>query len=91
LSETRKNIAVVIDYAAMEALKGDTLVSIFKSMEILAEFPDQVVVLKSTSIICQLKGRRCGMTRRMIDKGQSGLTASPRRGGRLRYVHPERA
>jgi hypothetical protein len=71
LSETRKNIAVIIDYAAMEALKGDTLASIFKSMEILAEFPDQVEVLKSTSIICLLKGRRCGMTRRMIDEGQT--------------------
>ena len=44
LLETRKNIAVVIDYAAMEALKGDTLASVFKSMEILAEFPDQVDV-----------------------------------------------
>ncbi len=76
LSETRKNIAVVIDYAAMEALKGDTLASIFKSIEILAEFPDQVEVLKSTSIICQLKGRRCGMTRRMIDKGQTTGFAS---------------
>lgn len=71
LSETRKNIAVVIDYAAMEALKGNTLASIFKSMEILAEFPDQVEVLKSTGVISQLKGRRCGMTRRMIDKGQT--------------------
>jgi hypothetical protein len=71
LSQTRKNKVVLIDYAAMEALKGDTLSSIFKSMEILAEFPDQVEVLKATSIVAQLKGRRCGMTRRMIDKDQT--------------------
>jgi hypothetical protein len=71
LSQTRKNRAVVIDYAAMEALKGDTLASIFKSMEILAEFPHQVDVLKSTRSVSHLKGRRCGMTRRMIDKDQT--------------------
>jgi hypothetical protein len=71
LSESRKNVAVIIDYAAMEAFKGNTLVSIFKSMEILSEFPKQVLVLKSTSSISMLKGRRCGMTRRMIDKDQT--------------------
>jgi len=59
----------------MEALKGNTLSSIFKSMEILAEFPNQARVLKSTRIISQLKGRRCGMTRRMIDKAQTGRFA----------------
>jgi hypothetical protein len=71
LSESPKNVAVIIDYAAMEAFKGNTLVSIFKSMEILSEFPKQVLVLKSTGSISTLKGRRCGMTRRMIDKGQT--------------------
>lgn len=64
----------------MEALKGNTLVSIFKSMEILSEFPDQVEVLKSTSIVSQLIGRRCGMTRRMIDKDQTN--GFPDYGGR---------
>jgi hypothetical protein len=28
-------------------------------------------LLKNTSVICQLKGRRCGFTRRMIDKKQT--------------------
>jgi hypothetical protein len=32
----------------------------------LCGFPKQVIVLESTSIISQLKGRRCGFTRRMI-------------------------
>src|ERR1041385_1784289 len=71
LAESRKNIAVVTDYAAMEAFKGNTLVSIFRSMEVLSEFPQQVLVLKSTGSINTLKGRRCGMTRRMIDKDQT--------------------
>jgi hypothetical protein len=61
LSESWKNVAVIIDYAAMEAFKGNTLVSIFKSMEILSEFPKQVLVLKSTGSISTVKGRRCGM------------------------------
>jgi hypothetical protein len=30
-----------------------------------------MIVLKSTSIISQLKARRCGFTRRMIDKNQT--------------------
>jgi hypothetical protein len=68
---SRKNFAVLTDYAAMEAFKGDTLANISSAMEILSEFPKQVIILKNTSIICQLKGRRCGFTRRMIDKKQT--------------------
>jgi hypothetical protein len=71
LSASRKNHAVLCDYTLMEALKGDTVANISSATAILAAFPKQVVVLKSTAIICQLKGRRCGFTRRMIDKGQT--------------------
>ena len=71
LAATRKNIAVITDYAAMEAFKGDALTNISQATAILCEFPKQVAVLKSTSIISQLKGRRCGFTRRMIDWSQS--------------------
>jgi hypothetical protein len=67
----RKNIAVITDYAAMEAFKGDALANISQAAAILCEFPKQVAVLKSTSIVSQLKGRRCGFTRRMIDWDQS--------------------
>jgi hypothetical protein len=55
----------------MEAYKGNTLESIFKSMEILSEFPRQVIVLKGTQLICGLRGRRAGLQRRMIDEGQT--------------------
>jgi hypothetical protein len=55
----------------MEAFKGDALANIVSATEIISDFPEQVIVLKSTSIISQLKGRRCGFTRRMIDKGQT--------------------
>jgi hypothetical protein len=69
LAASRKNFAVLTDFAAMEAFKGDTLANISSATEILREFPKQVIVLKGTNIISQLKGRRCGFTRRMIDQG----------------------
>jgi len=68
---SRKNVVVLTDYVAMEAFKGNTLANISSATEVLAEFPTQVTVLKSTSSISQLKGRRCGFTRRMIDKDQT--------------------
>jgi hypothetical protein len=71
LSRSTNNFAVITDYAAMEAYKGNTLVSIFRSMAILAEFPRQVIILKTTGVVCGLSGRRAGLQRRMIDKGQT--------------------
>ena len=66
LSESRKHYAVLTDYAWMEAYKGNTLRSIQKSMEILADFPAQVLVLKGTKLVGTLSGRTAGLTRRMI-------------------------
>jgi hypothetical protein len=71
LSKSRKNKALVTDYLLIEALKGDTLSKIFRLMKVLCEFPKQVVVLKSLRSISSLKGRRSGMTRRMIDERQT--------------------
>jgi hypothetical protein len=71
LSGSRENYAVLTDYAAMEAYKGNTLQSIHRSMEILATRPRQVIVLKGTQTICGLRGRPAGLQRRMIDEGQT--------------------
>ncbi len=71
LGQSTNNIAIINDYAAMEAYKGDTLKSIFPSMEILSEYPEQVVVLKGTQAICGLRGRRAGLKRRLIDSDQT--------------------
>jgi hypothetical protein len=71
LSKSKDNFAVLTDYAAMEAYKGDTLVSIYKSMEIVADYPDQVVVLKNTRVVCGLSGRGAGLQKRLIDSGQT--------------------
>jgi hypothetical protein len=46
LSASVDNYAVLTDYAAMEAYKGDTLTWIYDRMDILAQYPKQVLVLK---------------------------------------------
>lgn len=71
LAASLKNRAVLPDFAAMEAYKGDTLSSIFKSMAIVCEFPGQVIVLKGSAKICGLSGRRKGLQRRLIDESQT--------------------
>jgi hypothetical protein len=71
LASSESNEVVLIDYAAMEAYKGDALKSIYKSMEVLSAFPRQVVVLKSTGNVSDLRGRSKGLQRRMIDRDQT--------------------
>lgn len=71
LSASRGNYAVLNDYAAMEAYKGNTLASIFRSMEIACQFPRQIIVLKTTGRICSLIGRAQGLQRRMIEERQT--------------------
>lgn len=71
LAQSQHNYAVLTDWAAMEAYKGHTLQSIYRSMEILATRPKQVVILKGTQAICGLRGRRAGLQRRMIDDIQT--------------------
>ncbi len=71
LSRSPKNVAVLTDYASMEAYKGDTLASIFRSMEVLADFPKQVVVLRGTRAACAQRGRAAGLQRRLIDNVQT--------------------
>lgn len=71
LAKSKTNMAVLTDYAAMEAHKGDTLASIYKSMAILCEFPRQVVVLKGTRLACGLRGRPAGLQGRFIHDEQT--------------------
>lgn len=71
LSESSSNMAVLTDYAAMEAYKGDTLKSIFLSMGILSKHPSQVIILKGTQNVCALKAKGKGLQKRLIDKRQT--------------------
>jgi hypothetical protein len=68
LSASQTNFVVLCDYAAIEAYKAKSPVkSILASMEILADFPKQVIVLKNTVSINKLKLAEAGAQRRMID------------------------
>ncbi len=51
LSVSPQNQVVLTDYASMEAYNGDSLTNIFKSSEIIAAFPEQVIILKGTQAI----------------------------------------
>src|ERR1700730_9742786 len=67
LSASRTNIVVITDYAEMEGLRGNALVNIFRSTEILAEYPKQVILLKTTDIVSGLKGKKKGLKKRLTD------------------------
>jgi hypothetical protein len=71
LARSKNNFAVINDYLAMEAYKGNTMASIFRSMEILTLFPHQAIILKTTGRIAGLSGRKAGLQRRMIDERQT--------------------
>jgi len=71
LQETTTNYVVLTDYAAMEAFKRNPLNTLRHSMEILSDYPRQVIVLKSTTAICGLHGRQAGLRRRMVNEGQT--------------------
>jgi hypothetical protein len=53
LAASTQHYAVLTDYASMEAYKADPQV-IFHSMRILDAYPNQVIILKSTSEVCGL-------------------------------------
>jgi len=71
LGASAQHVAVLTDYASMEAYKGDTLANIYERMAILSEFPRQVVVLKGTMQACGMSGRLSGLQRRLIDAKQT--------------------
>lgn len=71
LAKSTQNFAVLPDFAGMEAYKGDPQKTVFKSMAIVSEFPNQVIILKGSAKVCGLSGRRKGLQRRLIDDKQT--------------------
>ena len=71
LRKSTKNTAVLADFAAMEAYKDNTLASIYKSMQVVAEHPKQVLVLKGSAKVCLFSGKLKGLQRRLIDETQT--------------------
>jgi hypothetical protein len=69
LSQSKDHIAVVTDYAQLEMLKGNALVNILRSTEILAAFPKQVHVLKPITVISGLRGKKKGLKKRLTSGG----------------------
>ena len=61
LSSSEKNYAVLTEYVSMKAYKGNTLKSIFKSLQILRNYPKQVIVLKGARRIGKLSARGKGL------------------------------
>jgi hypothetical protein len=72
LALSRHNKAVLTDYSAMEAYKNDDpLAAMQAQMAILSDYPTQVIVLKGTTKVCGLRGRKAGLRRRMVDQDQT--------------------
>jgi hypothetical protein len=71
LAESTDNYVVLTDYAAMEAYKGEMPASIYASMEILAQHPKQVIVLKGTQTVCGLSWRDAATPELLIDVNQT--------------------
>jgi hypothetical protein len=67
LSRSKSNAAVLTDYVFMEAVKHDPLSNAHKSFEILAQYPAQVIVLKTTYHVSGLHGGSRGLARRLVD------------------------
>ncbi len=72
LASSPANIVALCDYAAIEAYKAQpSLESMVASMAILADFPNQVIVLKRSATIQKLKLSADGNQRRMIDASRT--------------------
>lgn len=70
LERSKSNRAVLTDFVGMEAYRGDPK-SMFRWMDVLADFPKQVIVLKGTRKACGSSGRASGLQRRLIDEDQT--------------------
>lgn len=71
LSASKDNIAVLTDYAAMEAFQGDSLVSIQASWTVLRDFPRQILALKGTRAAGLVDPRAPGIGKRLVSKTET--------------------
>ncbi|MEN2396829.1 hypothetical protein [Pseudomonas halotolerans] len=71
LEASTANRAILTDYSAIEALQGDIVRSFANGMSIAGQYPNQIIILKTTQSVCQLSGRKAGLQRRLIDTSQT--------------------
>lgn len=68
LVKSRKNFVVITDYNFIEAYKGNDETSIYQAMEVLSQYPKQVILLKNTVNVCGLKPHSSNIQKRMINQ-----------------------
>ncbi|WP_072762063.1 hypothetical protein [Rhodanobacter sp. OK091] len=71
LAKKVTHFAVLPDFLFLEAYKRGAVDGVCRSMEVLCEFPRQVLVLKPTKVCSGLHGREAGLQRRMIAEKQT--------------------
>ncbi len=71
LGRSRSNVAVLTEYVLLEAHKQSPLITVPKSIEILARFPGQVAILRPSRNLTGFCGRSAGLQQRLIDERQS--------------------
>ena len=50
------NKVIFTDYAGMEMLKGNAIRNVYKSIQIVSRYPEQVIILKHTSPAVKIGG-----------------------------------
>ncbi len=71
LQAEESNFILFTDYACMESFKGRSLVNISKSLEIVSEFTEQVIVLKNTGDVIKEDLARSSQTDLFVDHDQT--------------------
>ncbi|MDB6026074.1 MAG: hypothetical protein JWM68_2297 [Verrucomicrobiales bacterium] len=71
LSGSTQNIAVITDYAQIESFKGNGMINGQNSLRILAQFQQQIMVLRPSYEIAELKPRSKGLHQRLVDQKHS--------------------
>lgn len=66
------NQVVLTDFACMESYKGNSLINLKRSQEIISQYPKQVIILKSTQEVINLTKENIKAVReRLIDEDQT--------------------
>jgi hypothetical protein len=68
LSNSSRNVVVLSDYSTMETYRSGSIAAVYKVTKVLAEYPNQVEIIKGSTEIAGLSGRAAGLQRRLIDE-----------------------
>lgn len=71
LNSDIRNKVVFHEYACMETVKGNAVKNLSQSIAIVSRYPKQVIVLKTTRAICQLKPSSRGLQKRFECRTQT--------------------